>query len=113
MANLNEPLQLSFMVLEAAPNISEGVVWWTFTSSKGVMNLSCNSSSAHKFSADCLSLRINEVQASDGGLYEIVAETRAGIGRSHVFVIVIGGEDWWHIPTCRLNVYPDMRQSYP
>ena len=113
MANLNEPLQLSFMVLEAAPNISEGVVWWTFTSSKGVMNLSCNSSSAHKFSADCLSLRINEVQASDGGLYEIVAETRAGIGRSHVFVIVIGGEDWWYIPTCRLNVYPDMRQSYP
>ena len=60
------------------------------------MNLSCDSSPTHNFSTDCLSLLINQVQGSDGGLYEIVAETRAGIGRSHVFVIVINGEHWWY-----------------
>ena len=96
MADLDEPFELSFLVLDAAPNISEGVVWWTFTSSKGVMNLSCSSTTAYNFSADCLSVRINQVQGSHGGLYVIVAETRAGIGTSHVFVIVRNGERWWH-----------------
>lgn len=93
VAELNEPFSLSFVVLEAAPNISEGVVWWIFTSSKGVMNLTCdNSSIEYSFSEDCLTISINQVEASNGGQYEFVAETRAGIGRSLVFLIVRGGE---------------------
>ena len=98
MTDQNEPFSLSFVVLEAAPNISEGVVWWVFTSSKGVMNITCdNSSNEYSFSDDCLTIRINQVEHRHGGQYEVVAETRAGIGRSNVFLTVRGGEYSWNL----------------
>ena len=85
-------MNLSLMILEATPPVLMGNVTWYFTSISGCIFLPCNNHSGrYNFSSNCLTLTISNVIASDGGLYEVFASTRAGNGSGRMVLTVTEG----------------------
>ena len=83
---------LVFEILEAIPPVSTENITWYFTGISGRTILSCsNHSERYSFSSNCLTLTISNVTASDGGLYEVFASTRAGNGSGKIILKVSGG----------------------
>ena len=86
---------LKFVILEADPPVSADNITWYFTSISGRTVLPCtNHSTKYNFSSNCLTLTIDNVNASDGGLYEIFVSTRAGEDSSRIAVTI--GEGLLH-----------------
>ena len=83
---------LQFVILEADPPVPVDNIMWYFTSISGQTILPCtNHSTKYNFSSNCLTLTIVNVNASDGGLYEVFVSTRAGEDSSRIAVTIRGG----------------------
>ena len=91
---------LQFVILEADPPVPVNNITWYFTSISGRTVLPCtNHSTKYNFSSNCLTLTIDNMNASDGGLYEVFVSTRAGEDSSRIAVTIRGGLSY----TCYCN----------
>ena len=102
---------LVFEILEAIPPVSTENITWYFTGISGRTILSCsNHSERYNFSSNCLTLTISNVTASDGGLYEVFASTRAGNGSGKIILKVSGG--YMHFIITWFALSMDIRTIY-
>ena len=83
---------LEFVILEANPPVPTANITWYFSSISSRTILPCtNNSTKSNFSSNCLTLAIGNVNASDGGLYEVFVSTRAGEDSSRIAVTISEG----------------------